>query len=129
MTNRPFYFCLLSLGLVAIVGGLLLHVNETYAATVEIPIFQKMDGLEAKNVDIPTGTDQFEYPDVQQATVEIPYKGNQVMINIDEYEKCVDEQEPGIKTLAESIPGGSSAIPAMRADAMAGCIDFNSGNK
>ncbi len=115
----------LVLSLVILVIGIIMVIifPAVYAATVEIPTFTEESGI-----DMPTGTDQFDYPD-GQAIVEIPYKDGKAKINVDEYNKCVNEQEKQMALLTTDIPGGSTFLAGGRIDAMANCIDFNSENK
>lgn len=61
--------------------------------------------------------------------VEIPYKDAKVRINVDEYNKCMDEKDEQTEQLVKDIPGGSAFVEGARIDSMAGCIDFNNVNK
>jgi hypothetical protein len=95
--------------------------SNAFAATVEIPTFTEEEGLGL----MATNTQAFDYPDGQKV-VEIPFKDTKVKINVDEYNKCVDEQEKQMTELTKDVPGGGAFLAGGRLDAMSTCIDFNS---
>jgi len=100
-------------------------VFNSFAATLEIPIYDKT----TFPITGPNGTTTIDYPD-GAIIISVPYRNGTTSIDVVEYQKCMLNAEKTVNNAANLMGTNiqENSFKFIEDDSMDFCILFNSGN-
>ncbi len=115
-----------SAAIVAMATAVLGSVFNSFAATLEIPTYDKS----MFPITDPNGTTTIDYPD-GAVIISVPYRNGTTSIDVIEYQKCMLNAEKTVEDTAKLIGTNiqENSFKFVKDDSMDFCILFNSMNR
>jgi hypothetical protein len=115
-----------SAAIVAMATAVLGSVFNSFAATLEIPTYDKT----TFPITDPNGTTTIDYPD-GAAIISVPYRNGTTSIDVIEYQKCMLNAEKTVEDTANLMGTNiqENSFKFVKDDSMDFCILFNSMNR
>jgi hypothetical protein len=126
MTSQHMIAVVASAAIVAMATAVLGSVFNSFAATLEIPTYDKT----TFPITGPNGTTTIDYPD-GAAIISVPYRNGTTSIDVIEYQKCMLNAEKTVENTANLMGTNiqENSFKFVKDDSMDFCILFNSMNR